>query len=90
MLAPVPAACAATDARMPTNRATGDMEAQLRTLYTDRALLFARFGTADAEAVIALVGSLEAQLAVLYAERQAAFQAGERHVRTHPEPPATE
>lgn len=46
-----------------------DLEAQLRSLYADRALLFAELGTADARTVIALIRSLEAQLASLYGER---------------------
>ena len=56
---------------MDSDRPIADLEAQLRSLYTERAILFAELGTADARAVVAIIRSLEAQLADLYGERVA-------------------
>lgn len=47
----------------------GDMEAQLVELYEEKRRLFKALGTADPEAIIAMVRSLEAQLLDLYADR---------------------
>lgn len=45
----------------------GDMESQLIELYEEKRRLFKALGTADADAIIAMVRSLEAQLLDLYA-----------------------
>lgn len=45
------------------------MEAQLRSLYADRERLHRALGTADPDAIIAMVRSLEAQLLDLYTDR---------------------
>ncbi|MEL6341168.1 MAG: hypothetical protein AAFP04_12810 [Myxococcota bacterium] len=47
----------------------GDMEAQLVSLYEEKRRLFRALGTADPDAIIAMVRSLEAQLLDLYADR---------------------
>ncbi|GAB5540261.1 MAG: hypothetical protein RLO52_12750 [Sandaracinaceae bacterium] len=54
-------------------RAGGDLEAQLVSLYQDRAKLFRELGTADPDDIIAMVRRLEAQLVSLYEERERAF-----------------
>ena len=45
------------------------MEAQLVSLYEEKRRLFKALGTADPDAIIAMVRSLEAQLLDLYADR---------------------
>ncbi len=45
------------------------MEAQLVELYEEKRRLFKALGTADSDAIIAMVRSLEAQLLDLYADR---------------------
>ncbi|MEM6730551.1 MAG: hypothetical protein AAF658_03295 [Myxococcota bacterium] len=47
----------------------GDMESQLISLYEEKRRLFKALGTADPDAIIAMVRSLEAQLLDLYADR---------------------
>jgi len=72
---------------MDSDRPIADLEAQLRSLYTERAILFAELGTADARAVVAMIRSLEAQLADLYGERVASRPAtGVDEPRTHRAP----
>ena len=58
--------------------ALASMEAQLCALYAERERLIAALGTAEPEALIAMVQSLEAQLAEVYAahERQAGADRG--------------
>lgn len=48
---------------------SGDMEAQLIQLYEEKHRLFRALGTADPDAIIAMVRSLEAQLIDIYSER---------------------
>lgn len=81
-----PSGAAAGFARMTNDQPLVDLETQLRSLYADRALLFAEFGTADARTLIALIRSMEEQLASLYGEREAQRRATvAEEARTHRE-----
>jgi hypothetical protein len=87
LMATEPVGAAASFARMTNDQPLVDLEAQLRSLYADRALLFAEFGTADARTLIALIRSMEEQLASLYGEREAQRWAGAGdEARTHHAP----
>ncbi|MEO1483981.1 MAG: hypothetical protein AAFU77_17860 [Myxococcota bacterium] len=48
----------------------GDLESQLIELYEEKRRLFKALGTADADAIIAMVRSLEAQLLDLYSSSE--------------------
>lgn len=48
----------------------GDMEAQLVSLYEEKALLERELGVSDASDLVALVRSMEQQLVALYAEKE--------------------
>ena len=54
----------------------GGLEAQLHALYAERERLFRALGTADADAILAMIASLASQLRDVYAEREAAFRRG--------------
>ena len=87
LMAAEPGGAAASFARMTNDQPLVDLEAQLRSLYADRALLFAEFGTADARTLIALIRSMEEQLASLYGEREAQrWAAAGDEARTHHAP----
>jgi len=52
------------------------MEAQLVSLYEEKAQLERALGVSDPERVISLVRSMEAQLNALYAEKEAECRSG--------------
>jgi hypothetical protein len=63
----------------------GGLEAQLDSLYEDRARLHRELGTADPDEIVAMIRNLEDQLLELYRERAEAFAEERRSVAVEAE-----